>query len=266
MVESNGFDLTGRGALITGAASGIGLATARRLRSEGANVALVDIDADAGQQAADEIGGTFIRADVSNSASVSEAFATAIEALGRLDVVHLNAGVLSRESDFARLADDEYRRVVGVNIDGVVFGIREAVRAMQDTGGHILVSGSLSSVHPWPVDPLYTLTKHAVVGLVRAYAPKLLAYDILLNCICPAFVDTAMAGGLPDEQKALLLRPEAVGKAVVNILRSGKSGEAWRVGETGEVRPFQFRKFPLALFVGRQPEGEAASSTPPGVE
>ncbi len=251
MVDTDGFDLNGRAALVTGAASGIGLATARRLRSGGANVALVDVDRDAGQRAADEIGATFLQADVSDSESVREAFAGATAALGRLDVVHLNAGVLSRESDIAKLMDDEYRRVVGVNVDGVVFGLRESVRAMQETGGHVVVSGSLSSVHPWPVDPLYTLTKHAVIGLVRALAPKLVPYDILLNCIIPAFVNTAMAGGLPEEQRAMLLRPEAVAEGVVRILQSGRSGEAWTVGESGEVRPYQFRKSMLGMFAER---------------
>jgi NAD(P)-dependent dehydrogenase (short-subunit alcohol dehydrogenase family) len=258
MVDSQGFDLSGRAALITGAASGIGLATARRLGAEGATVVLVDVDGDAGQRAAEDIGGTFVQADVSDSESVRDAFAAAIAAVGRLDVVHLNAGVLSRESDFGVLSDEEYRRVVGVNVDGVVFGIRESVRAMRETGGRILVSGSLSSVHPWPVDPLYTLTKHAVVGLVRALAPKLVAYDILLNCIIPAFVDTAMAAGLPEEARAQLLRPETVAEAVIRILQSERSGEAWRVGESGDVRPFQFRKFPLGLFVEAPPPQRGA--------
>jgi NAD(P)-dependent dehydrogenase (short-subunit alcohol dehydrogenase family) len=239
-------DLRDRAALVTGAASGIGLSTARRLRADGANVTLVDIDEVGGRRAADEIGATFVAADVRDPAAVTEAFRVALDAHGRLDIAHLNAGVLSRESDIARISDEEYRRVLGINVDGVVFGLRESVKAMQSAGGAIVVSSSLSGVHPWPIDPLYTLTKHAVVGLVRALAPTLMGWGITLNCICPPFVDTAMAASVSDSTDTLM-SPDVVAEAVVRVLQSGRSGEAWMVGASGDIRPHRFRQFPLGL-------------------
>src|SRR5437763_5524223 len=162
----------GRGALVTGGASGIGLATARRLTTEGARVVVVDFNEDAGKQAAEELDGLFVRCDVTDPADVSEAFRQAEEHLGGIDIAHLNAGVVSRTNQIDELSDEEYRRVVGVNVDGVVFGAREAARSMKRRGGgSIVATASLAGLVAYATDPLYALTKHAVVGLVRGLAP-----------------------------------------------------------------------------------------------
>src|SRR5919198_6462404 len=120
--------LTGKGALVTGGGSGIGLASVRRLGAGGARIVVVDVNDGAGEAAASETSGWFVRADVSDPRQVTDAFRRAEERLGQLDVVHLNAGVVTGRTEVADLTDDEYRRVTGVNVDGVVFGAREAVR------------------------------------------------------------------------------------------------------------------------------------------
>src|SRR5919202_2804142 len=153
--------LEGKRALVTGGGSGIGHATARRLHDEGARVVVVDVEERAGKETAAAIDGTFLRANVSSSAELAEAFRGALEELGGLDVVHLNAGVVTRASDIADLSDDEYRRVVGVNVDGVVFGAREAIRSMRRTGGGVIVAtASMAGLVPYATDPVYGLTKH----------------------------------------------------------------------------------------------------------
>src|SRR5207302_3123254 len=123
-----------KGAVVTGGASGIGAATARRLAAEGAHVVVLDLNESAGTAVAEEARGSFVRCDVTDSAGVAEAFRQAEEHLGRIDVVHLNAGVTTGRREVEELTDEEYRRILSVNLDGVVFGAREAIRAL-DRGG-----------------------------------------------------------------------------------------------------------------------------------
>jgi NAD(P)-dependent dehydrogenase (short-subunit alcohol dehydrogenase family) len=249
--ESPEFDANGKAALITGGASGIGLACARRLSSQGARVAILDVDEAGGEKAAKDIGATFILADVSDSARVAESFTEAREALAGLDIALLNAGIYRGSAEIDDLTDDEYRRILGVNVDGVVFGVREAVRAMTGTGGHIVITASLSGVHAWPLDPLYSLTKHAVVGLTRSLATTLSIRKITLNCLCPPVVDTPMAVPFRDQfgeaVGGMLISAEDVAEALMRVLASGKTGEAWFVGRRGDTRPVRFRSMAIGM-------------------
>ncbi|HEX9235111.1 MAG TPA: SDR family NAD(P)-dependent oxidoreductase, partial [Actinomycetota bacterium] len=144
-----------------------------------------------------------------------------------------------------------YRRFLGVNVDGVVFGVREAIRAMDGTGGAILVTASLSGVHAWPLDPLYAMSKHAVVGLVRSLAGTLSTRQITLNCLCPPLVDTRMADPFRDQFGSaldeMLISPEDVAEAMMRVLGSGQTGEAWFVGRRGDTRPVRFRQMAIGL-------------------
>src|SRR6266571_7588026 len=106
--EQHVLDPTGKVALVTGAASGIGLACARRLTAGGAKVAILDIDQDAGERAAEEIGAIFIQADVADSARVAQAFTQVRDTLGGLDIAHLNAGIYRGAADIDNLTDPEY--------------------------------------------------------------------------------------------------------------------------------------------------------------
>ena len=209
---------------------------------------MVDVDETQGQATADEVDGLFVRADVSDSAELREAFGRITAEAGRIGVALLNAGILSSEKDIAMLTDENYRRVLGINVDGVVFGIREAVNAMMDGGGSIVITASMAGLHPFVLDPIYTLTKHAVVGLVRALAPSLAEREISINCVCPGLVDTGLLGGSGRGRGLPMISPEAVADAVVRVSGAGVTGEAWVFGPDGSPSPHEFPPAPRRRF------------------
>ena len=234
----------GRVALVTGGGSGIGRATAERLAAEGMKVCVVDLDAGAAESVSAGIVGLAVTADVSDPDQLDSAFARCIDAFGRLDVAHLNAGVSLGAGDVAELDVDNYRRSVGVNIDHVVFGTRAAVRAIRrndpDGGPRAVVAtASIAGLEPFYPDAIYTLTKHAVVGFIRAIAPDLAGDGIAAHVVCPGLTDTGM---LNPERKKLLLRagmplvePERIADAVVVAISSplDATGTCW-IGNPGQ--------------------------------
>jgi NAD(P)-dependent dehydrogenase (short-subunit alcohol dehydrogenase family) len=240
--------IDGKGALVTGGASGIGLATSRRLHAEGARVVVLDFAEAGGKRAAEEVDGHFVRCDVTDPHDVAEAFRQAEQHLDRIDVAHLNAGVVSKTNDITELTDEEYRRVTGVNVDGVLFGIREATRAMKRTGGgSIVATASLAGLVAYPTDPLYALTKHAVVGLVRGLAPLLAKDGITINCVCPGITDTPMIGAAREglvQSGFPLITPEEIAEGVVRAIASGGTGEAWVCQAGREALSYEFRGVP----------------------
>src|SRR3954454_3276598 len=235
-------------AVLTGGGRGIGLATARLLVKQDYRVLVADRDAEAGQRAADDIGGSFQATDVTDSAAVQAAFDAAESQFGRIDLAVLNAGVTTGETPIEALELPHYRAVLGVNVDGVVFGIRSALPALRRAGGGAIVAtASLSGLTPYPDDPIYSMTKHAVVGLVRSLAGPCAKDDITINCICPGFVSTPLiddyrvrfeAAGMP------LLTPEEVAAAVLAAAGSGDSGEAWVWQPGRPAEPYRFRGVP----------------------
>ena len=139
------------------------------------------------------------------------------EHIGSVDLACLNAGVLTGSDDIAALTDQQYRRAVGVNVDGVVYGVRRLDRVMPK-GSTIIVTASLAGLVGIPDDPIYGLTKHAVVGFVRSVAPQLEERGIRIQAVCPGWADTALT---PNEFKQdlesrgfRLLTPEAVAEGV----------------------------------------------------
>jgi NAD(P)-dependent dehydrogenase (short-subunit alcohol dehydrogenase family) len=254
--QAMGTLLTGKGAVVTGAASGIGLATARRFMDEGARVVVLDLDEQLGKQAAEALEGAFVRCDVTDSASVAGAFGEAERHLERLDVAHLNAGVVSRTNRIEELTDEEYRRVTGVNIDGVVFGIREAAKVMKRTGGGAIVAtASLAGLVAYATDPLYALTKHAVVGLVRGLAPLLVQDGITVNCVCPGITDTPMIASAREglvQSGFPLITPEEIAEGVVRAIAFGGTGEAWVCQAGREPLSYEFRGVPGPRVPGKE--------------
>ena len=210
-----------RTALVTGGSSGIGAAIVDLLRGEGAEVQSVDL--------ADGF-------DVSD--------ARAWDRVGGVELACLNAGVVTGEPDVARLSDDAYRRIIGANLDGVVFGVRRLARIMEPESA-IVVTASLAGLIPASEDPIYTLTKHAVIGFVRSVAPQLAERGIRINAVAPGFVETPLIdtarftdAGFP------LLQPEAVARAVLAAAHSGEAGQVWVVQPGREPLQFRFPNVP----------------------
>jgi NAD(P)-dependent dehydrogenase (short-subunit alcohol dehydrogenase family) len=176
--------------------------------------------------------------------------------VGRVDLACLNAGVLTGESDVRALSDEQYRRAVSVNVDGVVFGVRRLAQVMQ--GGSIVVTASLAGLVGMPSDAIYSLTKHAVVGFVRSIAPHL--EPIRINAVCPGIADTPMIDGQRDAFAAAgfpLLAPEEVAAAVLQAATSGETGEAWFIQPGRESAPFRFPNVP-----GPRRQGESVGAPP----
>ena len=158
--------LDGRVALVTGGASGIGLATARALLDAGTTVVVADI-----QEPPHGLAATYVPTDVRRREDWARVVETAESRHGGLDLAHLNAGIALGESDVTAVPDDEVDRILAINVEGVVLGARAVIPAMRRRGGgSIVATASLAGLIAFSPDPLYTLTKHAVVGLVRATA------------------------------------------------------------------------------------------------
>lgn len=236
----------GKVAIVTGGGSGIGKAVASRLASDGVRVVIADIDERLGTSVATQLDGTFVATDVGAPGDLEKAVAVASNEYGRLDIVHLNAGITTGDSNMRTLTVESYRRAVSVNVDGVVYGVMAAVPALS-SGGAIVATASLAGLVPYPGDPIYGLTKHAVVGFVRAVAEQLSADGITVNAVCPGFVDTPILGGFADEFRAAgfpLLQPDEVADAFVTVVTSGLTGQVF-VCQPGRLcEPYRFRGVP----------------------
>ena len=224
--------------LVTGGASGIGAALARHWSNLGHDVTITDVDDDAGRRLAAALGATYVRLDVREEdqwrsfASTNEAF----------DVVFLNAGVSTSSlvfgtpdtTPFTSFDVAAYRRTLGVNVDGVVFGIAHLAPAMVARGsGDIIVTASMASLYPIPADPIYGLSKHAVSGFVKSLAPSLIEHGVCLSAVCPFFVDTPLVS---KEQQAQIretgfdvLTVDRVVEAAQMAVAERASGAHWVV-------------------------------------
>jgi NAD(P)-dependent dehydrogenase (short-subunit alcohol dehydrogenase family) len=220
---------TGKRALITGSSSGIGLATARALVARGARVAVVDL----AEPPIDLSPAAALQGDVGDPATWAAAAEMIRGELGGLDYAFVNAGVASREVDVTAIDDAEYRRVMGVNGDGVFYGVRTAAREIAAGGGPgaIVATSSLAGLVAFSPDPLYTMTKHAVIGLVRALATPLAERRVTINAVCPGLVDTPiltpeMRGSI-ERERFPLMDPDAIVAAVLDLFTGTETGGAW---------------------------------------
>ena len=195
------FSLEGKIAVVTGGASGIGLATVKRFAEAGAKVVIADITESS--DLAKEIGGLFIKTDVTQEDQVKALMDKTAETYGRIDIVINNAGggEGSGPNFIPYLPAEDFEAGYKLNLMGVVFGIKHAADHMTE-GGSIVNTSSVAGYQGAPTYAPYVASKAAVIGVTRTAAIELAARNIRVNCVCPGTVDTPMAYG--DEANAEL--------------------------------------------------------------
>lgn len=235
-------------ALVTGGASGFGAEVARRLARRGDSVVLVDVDVEGGERVAAEVGGHFLRCDVSSYDEVVATTAQAEQRHGGLDLVFLNAGIATACGIGEDFDLGAYRRAMGINLDGVVFGVHAALPALRRRGGgSIVCTASMAGLTAMAADPVYGANKHAVVGLVRALGPALAPQGITINAFCPGFAETRIIGPIRQllvDSGLPIIPVETAGEAVLQAFASPDSGQAWLLQAGLPAQPYRFRGIP----------------------
>ncbi|MCJ2178739.1 glucose 1-dehydrogenase [Novosphingobium album (ex Hu et al. 2023)] len=186
--------------IITGAASGLGLATAERLADEGASLVLVDRDEGALNAMADGLAGKVplitVRADVASLADVKAYVKAAVDRFGRIDGFFNNAGIEGKQNLTENFGEEEFHRVVSINLDGVFFGMAEVLKVMHEQGsGAIVNTASVGGIRGVGNQSGYAASKHGVVGLTRNSAIEYGQHGIQINAIAPGAIMTAMVEG-----------------------------------------------------------------------
>lgn len=227
-------DLTGRKAMVTGGAQGLGEGMAQALAAAGAIVMIADVQ-DSGAQTAEALGAGhgFVRLDVTDDASWEGAVAAAVDHLGGLDILVNNAGI-EITSLITELDAADVRKMLEVNVLGTALGLKHGLRAMRPggaagNGGTIINVASVAATIAFPAISVYSATKSAVDRLTRVAAMEAgkLGYGVRINCIYPGLVPTAMGAGLANDVAAIGLfeSPEAAVGAVVELTPSGRLGQ-----------------------------------------
>jgi NAD(P)-dependent dehydrogenase (short-subunit alcohol dehydrogenase family) len=203
MMEWDDFSLQDRVAVVTGAGGGLGLAIGRALRSVGAAVVASELNAETGQAAARELGGDFVQTDVTDPDSVRELVHAVLDQHGKLDVMVNNAGI-AHNVPAEEMTDEEWRRMISVNLDGVFWGCREAGLVMLERGsGSIVNIASMSGVvsnHPQP-QAHYNAAKAAVIMLTKSLAGEWASRGVRVNSVSPGYIRTPLT-------EMGMLRPE----------------------------------------------------------
>jgi NAD(P)-dependent dehydrogenase (short-subunit alcohol dehydrogenase family) len=214
-MASVSYDFSGRVALVTGGASGVGTAVGRLLRESGAAVALLDLDGAKVDAAAASIATDVLAspADVRRSSEVDAAVAAVVERHGRLDVLVNAAGVAGQSLKTLDVDDAEWDLVMDVNSSGTFYCMRAALPAMLAEGyGRIVNVASVAGKEGNPMAAAYSASKAAVIGMTKSVGKDVAGTGVLVNCVTPAPIDTPMIAGLSDEHLNYMLSRVPLGR------------------------------------------------------
>jgi len=224
------FDLTGQTAIVTGAATGIGEAIARRLSAAGASVAVADIDEAAAAATAAQIPNAIaVGIDISSADSVAKAVDAVVAKFGKIDILVNNAGTAGKAAPIADQTEEEWRRVVDINLIGVFLCTRAVMPLLRKQGyGRIVSIASIAGKEGNPNMSAYSATKAAVIGFTKSVAKEVATENICVNAVAPAVVQTKILDQLTPQAVAYMLekipmrrtgKPEEIA-AVVHFLAS----------------------------------------------
>jgi NAD(P)-dependent dehydrogenase (short-subunit alcohol dehydrogenase family) len=200
------FNFKGKTALVTGGASGIGEACVLTYARAGANVLVVDVNAELGEKvvaAAKQVGGDarFVRADVGDPSSVEQMVDAAVQAFGRLDIAVNNAGIGGESNPTSAYSVEGWRKVIDINLNGVFYCMRYEIPAMLKNGGGAIVNmASILGSVGFANSPAYVAAKHGVVGLTKSAALEYTKQGIRINSVGPGFIKTPLLAANLDEQ------------------------------------------------------------------
>ena len=201
----NSYDFTGRTALVTGGASGIGAATAAKLRAGGAEVAVFDREPVEGYVS--------VTGDIASSADVAAAAARVEQELGRIDVLVNSAGVPGESLRTVDVTDDEWQRVLAINANGSFYMCRAVLPGMIERGyGRIVLVASIAGKEGNPMAAAYSASKAAVIAMTKAIGKDVAGTGVLVNCIAPAVIETPILGGLSEEHIGYMVERIPLGR------------------------------------------------------
>jgi NAD(P)-dependent dehydrogenase (short-subunit alcohol dehydrogenase family) len=256
--------LSGRVVAITGGARGIGRATAAALISQGARVAIGDIDSALAERTAQELGsGTLgLPLDVTDRQSFDQ-FLTGVEGrLGPLDVLINNAGIVPI-GPFVQETDATAARMIDINLHGVIFGSKLALERFNRRGtGHLVNIASAAGKAGFPGGATYCATKHAVVGLCEAIRAELRGTGVEISVVMPVVVNTELGSGLPQTRGFKAVEPEDVANAIVDALQYGRYEVFVPKSMRGMVRVNALMPRAITEAVGRALKGDQVLSNP----
>jgi len=207
----NAYDFTGRAALVTGGASGIGAATAERLRASGAEVAVFDREPVEGYVS--------VTGDISSSTEVNAAVKQVESELGRIDVLVNSAGIPGESLRTVDVSDEEWQRVFAINANGTFYMCRAVLPGMVERGyGRIVLVASIAGKEGNPMAAAYSASKAAVIAMTKAIGKDVAGSGVLVNCIAPAVIETPILAGLSQHHVDYMVERIPLG-------RMGKAGE-----------------------------------------